>query len=406
MSNLKGKSVVLAVTGGIAAYKAVELARLLQKDGARVRVAMTQAATRFVTSLTFEALTREPVMCDLWDPLNAVDIPHISLADWADVVVVAPATANIIGKMASGLADDFVSTFLLAVKAPVLVCPAMNVNMFLNPVTQANLNKLRDFGILVMDPGEGALACGWEGPGRLPEPFMILEELRGAASGKDLAGLRITVTAGPTREPWDRIRFISNRSTGRMGVALAQAARRRGAEVVLVAGPMGSPPPYGLETVPVETTLEMREAVLGRLDRTDVLIKAAAPGDFRPARLVDGKVKKTKDPEPLELTRNPDILAEAGSRKGDTILVGFAAEWEDLIANATAKLKAKNLDLIVANQIGAPGVAFGAATNQVSLIDREGRVEPLPLLDKEDVADRILDQVAALVRERRARHAG
>jgi len=398
MAVLQGRKIVLAATGGIAVYKAAELARMLIREGAQVRVTMTQAATRFVTPLTFQALTQAPVAADMWTPTQPVEIGHISLADWAEAVVIAPATANIIGKMAAGLADDFVSTFILAVRCPILVCPAMNVNMFENSIVQANLKKLRDHGFRIMAPASGPLACGWTGTGRLPEPVDIVEEIRGLLSPRDLAGSRVMVTAGPTREPWDDIRFLSNRSTGRMGLALARTARRRGAEVILVTGPVEATPPWGLETIAVETTLEMREAVVKNLPRVDILVKAAAPGDFRPARRTKGKVKKTDIPPPIELTRNPDILEEIGQNKGDKILVGFAAEAENLIENARAKLKKKNLDLIVANQIGAPGTAFATATNQVSIVYGDGRVEELPLLDKEDVADLIWDRIAALVK--------
>ncbi len=400
MSVLKGRAVVLVVTGGIAAYKAAELARLLIRDGAEVRVAMTEAGTRFVTPLTFEALTGNPVAVDMWSP--ATEIGHISLADWAEAVVIAPATANIIGKMACGLADDFVSTFLLAVRAPVVVCPAMNVNMFENPAVQANLARLKELGRRVVEPETGYLACGWEAKGRLPEPALILEEVRAALSPHDLEGLSVMVTAGPTREPWDSIRFLSNRSTGRMGYALARTARRRGARVILISGPVASEPPFGVETIPVESTVDMLEAVKDNFGRIDILVKAAAPGDFRPANRVEGKVKKTETPQPVELARNPDILAEMGKNKGNRILVGFAAEYVNLLENAKGKLESKNLDLIVANQIGAPGAAFGAETNQVSILDRDGQVQQVPLQDKEEVANVIWDRVSGLVGKRKA----
>ncbi|MBU2549777.1 MAG: bifunctional phosphopantothenoylcysteine decarboxylase/phosphopantothenate--cysteine ligase CoaBC [Proteobacteria bacterium] len=394
---LQDKSVVLVVTGGIAAYKAAELARLLVKDGARVKVAMTGSATRFVTPLTFQTLTRNPVALDLWAMDRPYEVDHISLADWAEAVVIAPATADILAKMAMGLADDFVSTFLLAVRAPIVVCPSMNVHMYEHPAVQENMARLRARGVEVVDPAAGYLACGYEGKGRLPEPGDMAEEVRRALSPKDLAGVRTLVTSGPTREAWDDIRFMTNRSSGRMGVALARSAWRRGADVTLISGPASAAPPYGVETVSVESTLDMRTAVLDRLDRARVLVKAAAPGDFRPAERVKGKVKKGAEPPPIHLARNPDILAEVGRTKGDRILVGFAAEAENLIENARGKLEAKNLDLIVANQIGAPGVAFDVPTNQVSILDRQGGVETLPLMSKEDVADRIWDRIAVLL---------
>ncbi|MFH1090185.1 MAG: bifunctional phosphopantothenoylcysteine decarboxylase/phosphopantothenate--cysteine ligase CoaBC [Pseudomonadota bacterium] len=400
MSLLQDKAVVLCVTGGIAAYKSAELTRLLIREGAKVRVTMTESAARFVTPLTFETLTGGPVAVDMWTRQGGYEVTHISLADFAQAVVIAPATANIIGKLASGLADDFVSTFLLAVRAPILVCPTMNVNMYENPVVQENLAKLRARGIKVAEPGSGWLACGWEGRGRMLEPAEIIEEIKGLLSPQDLGGLKVLVTSGPTREPWDDIRFISNRSTGQMGLALALTARRRGAKVILVTGPVAFDPPPGLETIKVETTIDMQKAVRDNLHRVDILMKAAAPSDFRPAERVSGKVKKTTLPQPIRLTKNPDILAEIGKDKGDKILVGFAAESENLIENAKKKLEAKNLDLIVANQIGPPDQSFGAATNRVWIIDRLGRIEEIPLADKEDIADRIWDRTAALIRKK------
>lgn len=395
MGVLDGKKIVLAVTGGIAAYKSAELARMLINDGAEVRAAMTESAVHFIGPLTFQTLTRAPVAGDLWAMDRPAEVGHVSLADWAEVVVIAPATANIIGKLASGIADDFLSTFLLAVKAPVVICPSMNVNMFEHPIVRANMDRLESIGCRIVQPASGHLACGYEGRGRLPELGDIVEEVRLALAPKDLAGLKVLVTAGPTREPWDDIRFLSNRSTGLMGLALARTARRRGAEVILVTGPVDWPPPYGIETHGVESTREMEAAVKKHMTRANVLVKAAAPGDFRPADRVSGKVKKTKMPTPIKLARNPDILAGIGQNKGDKVLVGFAAEAEDLIENAKAKLKAKNLDLIVANQIGAPGTAFAAPTNQVFIIDRAGQVQEVPLQTKEEVADRIWDRIAA-----------
>ncbi|MBW2092283.1 MAG: bifunctional phosphopantothenoylcysteine decarboxylase/phosphopantothenate--cysteine ligase CoaBC, partial [Deltaproteobacteria bacterium] len=301
-----------------------------------------------------------------------------------------------------GVADDFLSTFLMAVPAPVIICPAMNVNMYNNQILQENLNRLRSLGYRVVDPGYGELACGTEGQGRLAELEHILEETRFALSPQDLAGLTVMVTSGPTREKWDDIRYMSNISSGRMGMALAKSARRRGAEVILVTGPTALPPPYGIETVSVGSTLEMQKAVNECFDRIDVLVGAAAPMDFRPAQRVAGKVKKTKVPPPVELALNPDILAGVGKKKGDKVLVGFAAESENMIEYAKGKLKAKNLDFIVANQIGAPGTAFATETNQVSMINSAGEVEELPLLPKEDVAGHIWDRVVSIILKRRA----
>lgn len=392
---LTDKKIALVITGGIAAYKAAELARLIIKEGGQVRTAMTKSATEFITPLTMRTLTNAPVAVDMWQA-ETTEVDHISLADWADAVVIAPATANIIGKLANGIADDFVSTFLLAVKAPVLVCPSMNVNMYDHPAVKDNLSKLASRGLRIAEPGSGYLACGWEGKGRLLEPSEILEEIKALFVPQDLKGVNALVTAGPTREPWDDIRFISNRSTGQMGLALAKTARRRGARVTLVCGPVTFTPPYGIQTVKVETTVDMLEAVRERLADIDVLVKAAAPGDFRPAGRVKGKVKKTSDPPPLELDRNPDILSTLSPNKGRTIFVGFAAESENLLENARDKLQRKQLDLIVANQIGPPDESFGAATNRVWIIDRQGEVQEIPLSAKEAVADRIWDRVSEL----------
>lgn len=397
MGILKDKNIVLVVTGGIAAYKSVELSRMLIREGARVWVTMTEAATRFVTPLTFQTLTQRPVASDLWVEDRPEEITHIKLADWAGAVVVAPATANIIGKMAMGLADDLVSTFLLAVRAPILVCPAMNVNMYHHPAVQANLDILRQRNFVV-EPASGELACGWEGTGRLPDPQAIVEETKTALTPKNMAGLTVMVTAGPTREAWDEIRYISNRSSGQMGLELARTARRRGAKVILIRGPIAADPPYDVETIDVESTRDMQKAVMENLDRVQVLVKAAAPGDFRPAERATGKIKKNGPLPTITLAQNPDILAGIGKLNSDKILVGFAAESDDLLERAGQKLAAKNLDLIVANQIGRPDEAFGAPTNRVWIIDRDRNTEELPLLSKEEVAHRIWDRVVALTK--------
>ncbi len=400
MTALKDRNIALVITGGIAAYKAAELARLYIKAEARVRAAMTDAAQKFITPLTFQTLTGHTAATSLWSE-NRPEIGHISLADWAHAVVVAPATANILAKISYGLADDFVSTFLLAVKAPILVCPSMNVNMFENPVVQENLERLRKRGVQVAAPGSGYLACGWTGTGRMAEPADIVEETRRLFTTGDLAGQRVLVTAGPTREAWDDIRYISNRSSGQMGLALAQSARRRGAVVTLITGPVAFGPPYGIQTVAVESTRDMLAAVQEHLPQNDVLIKAAAPGDFRPAARVRGKIKKGDTPPPIDLARNPDILKTVAPDKGHRIIVGFAAESENLIPSAKSKLQSKNMDLCVANQIGRPGEAFGSPTNRVWIVDRVGGVEEIPLADKEDVAGRILDRIADLIRQRK-----
>lgn len=402
MSVFKDKSVVLAVTGGIAAYKSAELARMFMTEGATVRVVMTKSACRFITPLTFQTLTASPVVSDMWDSNTPLEIGHISLADWADVVVIAPATANIIGKIASGIADDFLSTFLMAARAPVVICPAMNVNMYTNTIVQENLAKLRKHNYQVVEPGHGLLACGTEGQGRLAELPAIVEETRAALTKQDLAGLKVVVSSGPTREKWDEIRFFSNLSTGKMGTALARDARTRGAEVVLVTGPTALDDPYGVETVQIESTRDLKKAVFSYLDWMDVLVMAAAPMDFRPAEQVQGKFKKSENPPPIQLALNEDFFVEIGKKKGSKILVGFAAEAENLIDYAQEKLKSKNMDLIVANQIGAPGVAFATETNQVTIIDSKGLIEESPLLSKDEIARLIWDRVVPLTQDRQS----
>lgn len=402
MSVFKDKSVVLAVTGGIAAYKSAELARMFMTEGATVRVVMTKSACRFITPLTFQTLTASPVVSDMWDSNTPLEIGHISLADWADVVVIAPATANIIGKTASGIADDFLSTFLMAARAPVVICPAMNVNMYANTIVQENLAKLRKHNYQVVEPGIGLLACGTEGQGRLAELPAIVEETRAALTEQDLAGLKVVVSSGPTREKWDEIRFFSNLSSGKMGTALARDARTRGAEVVLVTGPTALDDPYGVETVKIESTSDMKKAVFSYLDWMDVLVMAAAPMDFRPAEQVQGKFKKSENPPPIQLALNEDFFVEIGKKKGSKILVGFAAEAENLVDYAKEKLKSKNMDLIVANQIGAPGVAFAADTNQVTIIDSKGLIEESPLLSKDEIAGLIWDRIVPLTQDRQS----
>ncbi len=393
---LKGKVIVLGVTGGIAAYKAVELLRLLIKAGASVHVVMTRSATEFVTPLTFQTLSMHPVHTELFNLISEQEIGHIALADRADLVIVAPATANVIGKVACGIADDLLTTTIMASKAPVLFAPAMNVNMYQNPVYQANEAKLRRHGYSIVAPVKGFLACGWEGEGKLPDPQMIVAEAEAALTPKDLAGERLLLTAGPTREEIDPVRFVSNHSSGKMGYALARAAYRRGAQVTLVSGPTCLADPYGVETVRVETALEMRDAVLARAGESTIIIKAAAVADYRPQSRAVQKIKKTSGRIVLELELNPDILAELGSKKNGFLLVGFAAESGDLLNNAAKKLTEKNLDLIVANDISCAGAGFNVDTNIVKLLFRDGRVEELPLMGKDDLADRILDRVATL----------
>ncbi|GFE57967.1 bifunctional phosphopantothenoylcysteine decarboxylase/phosphopantothenate--cysteine ligase CoaBC [Geobacter sp. AOG1] len=390
---LKDKVVVLGVTGGIAAYKAVELLRLLTKAGATVHVIMTRSATEFVTPLTFQTLSMNPVHTELFNLISEQEIGHISLADRADLLIIAPATANVIGKLAHGIADDMLTTTVMATKAPVLIAPAMNVNMYQNPLYQENEVRLEAHGYLFVEPARGMLACGWEGEGKLQEPSIIFEAALAALTPKDLAGERVLVTAGPTREELDPVRFISNYSSGKMGYAIARAASRRGAKVTLVAGPTCLDAPWGMETIPVTSAREMRDAVLARFSSSSIVIKAAAVADYRPARRATDKVKKTDQPETIELVRNPDILAELGTNKGGQLLVGFAAETESLLENAGKKLNEKNLDMVVANDVGQAGAGFNVDTNIVRLLYRDGRVEELSLMGKDALADVILDRV-------------
>jgi len=397
VARVKGKEVVVGVTGGIAAYKAAELVRLLVKDQRMVRVAMTRSATRFITPLTFEALSGNRVVHEMFEQ-EGTAMDHIRWGQDADLIIIAPATADFIGKMAHGIADDFLSTCVVAATAPILVCPSMNDRMFMNPAVQENLGVLRKRGITVLEPGRGELACGTEGPGRLPEPADILEQARSLLSEKDLKGHRILVSAGPTVEPIDPGRYVTNRSSGKMGYALARAAARRGAKVVLVSGPTTLKPPIGITFCPVRTAEEMHRLIFEKREGCDIVIKAAAVSDYRPREYAEQKVKKTADTLRLELVRNPDILARLGETKtaAPCVLVGFAAETEDLLANAQKKLGAKNLDMIVANDVSRTDAGFESDTNLVKFIFRDGRVEDAPLLTKDEVADLVLDRAREL----------
>ncbi|MGE5252915.1 MAG: bifunctional phosphopantothenoylcysteine decarboxylase/phosphopantothenate--cysteine ligase CoaBC [Planctomycetaceae bacterium] len=393
---LKGKKIILGVTGGIAAYKAAELVRELVRSGAEVFVVMTRSAQAFITPLTFQTLSGNKVTTELFSLIEESEIGHISLADRAELLVIAPATANIIGKIAGGIADDMLTTIVMATKAPVLLAPAMNVHMWENPICQENIQRLRSRGFHFIDPEAGELACGYEGKGRLAEIPAIVEEIRSILFPQDLAGETLLVTAGPTEEPIDPVRFLSNRSSGRMGFAIARAARLRGARVILVSGPSALPAPSGVKSIPIRTAVEMREAVLENLPLVSVLVMAAAVSDYRPKTTSSGKIKKDQAELTLSLELNPDILREAGQRKEKRLLIGFAAETESLLANARKKLAEKNLDLIVANDVGRPGAGFAVDTNIVKLIDRSGKIEELPLMSKEDLADRLLDRILLL----------
>ena len=393
---LKERNIVLGVTGGIAAYKAAELVRELVRAGTKVHVVMTQSAQAFITPLTFQTLSGNPVITELFSLIEESEIGHIALADKAEVLVIAPATANMIGKIAGGIADDMLTTIVMATKAPVLLAPAMNVHMWENPGCQENIQKLRSRGFHFIDPEPGELACGYEGKGRLAEVSAIVEEIRAILSPQDFARETVLITAGPTEEPIDPVRFITNRSSGKMGFAMAHAALRRGAEVILISGPTALPPPPKVKFIGVRSTAQMREAVLTNLKNASILLMAAAVSDYRPRQAAAGKIKKSQAEMVLALERNPDILAEAGRQKDHRILVGFAAETENLLRNARSKLKEKNLDLIVANDVTLPGAGFEVDTNIVKFLDRSRKVEELPLMTKEELADRILDRVTQL----------
>lgn len=393
MTDLSGKTVVLGVTGGIAAYKAAELVRLLTKAGAEVQVIMTRAATEFVTPLTFQSLSHNPVHTELFNLIQEQEIGHISLADRADLLIIAPATANIIGKIAHGIADDLLTTTVMATRAPVLLAPAMNVNMYRNSFYQENEVRLRQHGYHFVDAEHGSLACGWEGAGRLAAPERIVDAACALLTPKDMVGTTVLITAGPTREELDPIRYISNHSSGRMGYALARAAVHRGARAILVSGPVNLEPPAGVELQKVTTALQMHEAVMGWAADCSVVIKAAAVADFRPAARSSSKLKKQQAELTVQLERNPDILAELGRLPNRPFLVGFAAETADLEVHAAAKLAAKNLDMIVANDVTQEGAGFNVATNVVRLLYRDGTIEPLELMPKDALADLILDRV-------------
>ncbi len=398
---MKDKRVIIGVTGGIAAYKTAELVRILIKAGAQTKVAMTANATKFITPLTFEAISDNRVVWEMFDH-ETDPMAHITWGQDTDLIIIAPATANFIAKMAQGMGDDFLSTMVLAATAKILICPSMNSQMFLNPAVRENVRLLKERGLSVMEPAEGELACRTEGPGRLPEPEDIAEEARILLSQKDLSKLAILVTAGPTEEPLDPVRYFTNRSSGKMGYAIANAAKHRGARVTLVSGPTSLKVPAGVTFRLVRTTEEMRQAVFEYCQQSDVIIKAAAPLDYRPKIEADHKIKKIEEVESLEMVRTPDILAELGHSKGDSrfILVGFAAETEDLLANASEKLEKKNLDMIIANDVSREDAGFKSDTNLVKIIHRDGHVEDLPLMTKEEVADQILDRIIALWEKR------
>ncbi len=399
---LKGKKVVLGVTAGIAAYKAAEFVRLLVKEEVDVHVVMTQNAQKFIAPLTFQTLSGNPVITDPFALLEDAEIGHIALADLAELVVILPATANIIGKIANGIADDFLSTMVMATRAPVLFVPSMNVNMWENKALQKNIETLLERGHHLLEPGEGELACHWYGKGRLPELAEVIEKMEDLLSPKDLKGEQILITAGPTQESIDPVRFITNHSSGKMGYALAQMARRRGAGVILISGPVLLPlPRRDIQFIPVRSAEEMKKAVFVNLEGSSVVIMAAAVSDYRPKVVSERKIKKADSDTSLALERTDDILERLGKKKGSRILVGFAAETEDLIANAQKKLKEKDLDLIVANDVTKPGAGFGSDTNQVKILYPSGEVQDLPIMSKGEVSQFILDDVLSLLRRKK-----
>jgi phosphopantothenoylcysteine decarboxylase/phosphopantothenate--cysteine ligase len=406
--------ILLGIGGGIAAYKAAELARLLMQEGHSVQAVMTRAAQEFVRPLTFAALTGRKTLTDLFALESAIE--HISVAQEHEVLVIAPATADLMAKLAHGLADDFLSTLYLAFTGPVVIAPAMNVNMWRHAATQANLETLRHRGHRIVEPDSGYLACGMTGPGRLADLQAIAEAIaqtvRPAAPAvaeapaeamrqetqlrRDLEGEVVLVTAGPTQEPLDPVRYLSNRSSGRMGYALAEAAAARGARVILVSGPVNLAPPAGVETIPVHTAAEMREQVFANLADAGIVIKAAAVADFHLRKVPEQKVKKTAARISLELDPTPDILAELGRKKGDRLLVGFAAETQNLVPEARRKMESKNCDMVVANLVGGQDQGFESEENEVTLVLRTGETVPLARAPKREVADRIFDEILKL----------
>tara|TARA_B100000315_G_scaffold68891_1_gene62766 strand:+ start:64 stop:1302 length:1239 start_codon:yes stop_codon:yes gene_type:complete len=390
----KQKEVLLGITGGIAAYKAAEIVRLLRKNDCSVTVVMTESAKQFITPLTFESLTGRHVYSGLFDPQSPSAMEHIELSKKSDLLLIAPATANIIGKAVNGVADDLLSCLLMTVIKPIIIAPAMNANMYLNSVVQENIACLRKRGVKIIGPEKGELACGDEGPGRLAEVECIVEAVKTELkTSVKLKGKKVLVTAGPTREPMDPVRFISNPSSGKMGFALAAEALKRGAEVTLISGPTKLEPLPGIKFIPVVTAHEMKEEVFKCLTQIDIVIMAAAVGDYQPAKYSKQKIKKDKELLVLEFKKTTDILAEIGRKKGNKILIGFAAETEKLAENAREKLKKKNLDIIVANKIGISESGFQSDFNKAVILTKDGKQEELPLMSKTNLADKIFDML-------------
>ena len=396
---LKDKTVVIGVSGGIAVYKTLDVISRLRKLGVNVNVIMTKSATEFVTPLSFQSLSQNYVVCDMFEDPKTWDVEHISLAKRADVFLIAPATANVIGKIANGIADDMLTTTVMATKAKVLIAPAMNTNMYANPIVQKNISTLKELGYNFVEPESGRLACGDTGKGKLASPETIVDEVVKLLSREqDLKGKSIIVTAGPTVESIDPMRYITNRSTGKMGYSIAKEAIERGADVTLITGPTNLTPPQNIKKiVKIESAKEMYDAVLDNLEQNDVVIKSAAVADYKPKHYSDKKIKKSEDDLFIELDRNKDIAQEIGKIKNNKILVGFAAETNDLIENASLKIKKKNLDFIVANDLTKEGAGFGVDTNIVKIIDKEGNITEYPKMKKEEVANVILDKIKVLL---------
>ena len=396
---LKDKTVVIGVSGGIAVYKTLDVVSRLRKLGVNVNVIMTKSATEFVTPLSFQSLSQNYVVCDMFEDPKTWDVEHISLAKRADVFLIAPATANVIGKIANGIADDMLTTTVMATKAKVLIAPAMNTNMYENPILQRNINTLKELGYNFVEPESGRLACGDTGKGKLASPETIVDEVvKLLSKDQDLKGKSIIVTAGPTIESIDPMRYITNRSTGKMGYSIAKEAIERGADVTLITGTTNLTPPQNLKKlVKIESAKDMYEAVLENLDENDVVIKSAAVADYKPKNYSNKKIKKSDDDLVIELDRNKDIAQEIGKIKNNKILVGFAAETNDLIENASLKIKKKNLDFIVANDLTKEGAGFGVDTNIVKIIDKEGNITEYPKMKKEEVANIILDKIKELL---------
>ncbi|WP_244093841.1 bifunctional phosphopantothenoylcysteine decarboxylase/phosphopantothenate--cysteine ligase CoaBC [Jeotgalibacillus sp. R-1-5s-1] len=399
---MNSKNILLCVTGGIAVYKAVALTSKLSQAGFNVKVIMTDSAMEFVTPLTFQAMSRNDVFYDTFDEKDSSKIAHIDLADWADLVLIAPATANVLGKLANGIADDMVTTTLLATTAEVWAAPAMNVHMYDHPAVKKNIQTLHEMGVRFIEPSEGFLACGYVGKGRLEEPEkitdLVISRFSKSQSGP-LAGKKVVITAGPTREQLDPVRFFTNHSSGKMGYAIAAKAAEAGADVTLVSGPVNLTPPAGVTVVNVITAQEMYEAVVSRFDDSHIVIKSAAVADYRPVFTSDRKMKKQDGTLTVEFERTKDILKTLGERKKDQILIGFAAETDNLEEYAKKKLTVKNADLIVGNDITAEGAGFGTETNIVTIFHRNGEMQPLPLQSKSDVADALIAEITRLIKE-------